>query len=451
MADTKVAPPLWGRAHKISPLNNFITASILILSPFWVLYLWACCTHYNCAFSGPAADFLANSGSARDAISFVYSILPAFNTRSLFIYTSWLAFQAILFVYLPGKTGYGQKTPAGHLLKYKVNGLNAWIVTHVLFIAASLVFGYFPLSIIQEHWAGLLVSTNIFGLGLATFAYIKAITYPSYPADNKATGSFLYDYFMGIEHNPRIGDSFDFKLFFNGRPGIIAWTLINLSFAGAQYNEIGYVTNSMILLNILHAIYVVDFFYHEDWYLRTIDIAHDHFGYYLAWGDLVWLPFTYTLQSHYIYRNPINLSQPAFIAILAIGLAGYYIFRNANNQKDLARRYNGDVKIWGKKATVIRASYLTSDGKTTRSILLTCGFWGISRHFNYVGDLLMCFAFGASCGLTMDFIPYYYLFYMTVLLVHRINRDHARCQAKYGDYWTEYCKAVPYKLVPFVF
>jgi hypothetical protein len=26
-------------------------------------------------------------------------------------------------------------------------------------------------------------------------------------------------------------------------------------------------------------------------YLRTIDIAHDHFGFYLAWGDVVWLPF----------------------------------------------------------------------------------------------------------------------------------------------------------------
>jgi len=43
-------------------------------------------------------------------------------------------------------------------------------------------------------------------------------------------------------------------------------------------------------------IYVVDFFWNEAWYLKTIDICHDHFGFYLAWGDLVWLPFMYTLQ-----------------------------------------------------------------------------------------------------------------------------------------------------------
>ena len=67
---------------------------------------------------------------------------------------------------------------------------------------------------------------------------------------------------MGIEFNPRIGN-LDFKLFHNGRPGIIAWTLIDISFAAAQYAKIGYVTNQMLLINLFHAIYVVDFFYNE--------------------------------------------------------------------------------------------------------------------------------------------------------------------------------------------
>lgn len=56
---------------------------------------------------------------------------------------------------------------------------------------------------------------------------------------------------MGIEFNPRIGKWFDFKLFFNGRPGIVAWTLINLSFAAKQRELHGHVTNSMILVNVL--------------------------------------------------------------------------------------------------------------------------------------------------------------------------------------------------------
>lgn len=44
------------------------------------------------------------------------------------------------------------------------------------------------------------------------------------------------------------------------------------------------------------AIYVLDFFWNEAWYLKTIDICHDHFGWYLGWGDCVWLPYLYTLQ-----------------------------------------------------------------------------------------------------------------------------------------------------------
>jgi hypothetical protein len=52
----------------------------------------------------------------------------------------------------------------------------------------------------------------------------------------------------------------------------------------------------MIMVTLLHMLYILDFFFNEDWYLKTIDIAHDHYGWYLAWGDLVWLPWMYTLQ-----------------------------------------------------------------------------------------------------------------------------------------------------------
>lgn len=41
---------------------------------------------------------------------------------------------------------------------------------------------------------------------------------------------------------------------------------------------------------------MLDFFWNEAWYLKTIDICHDHFGWYLGWGDCVWLPYLYTLQ-----------------------------------------------------------------------------------------------------------------------------------------------------------
>lgn len=326
----------------------------------------------------------------------------------------------------------------------------AWFISHSIYAAGGLYFGWWKLSIIHDNWGGLLVAANMYGYFLTFFCFIKAYTFPSHPADRKFSGSFIYDLLMGIEFNPRIGKLFDFKLFHNGRPGIVAWTMINLSFAAAQYEKIGYVTNSMILLNLLHATYVLDFFYNEDWYLRTIDIAHDHFGFYLAWGDSVWLPWLYTLQSHYLVRNPVDLTPIQFAFVFTVGYIGYFIFRSVNHQKDIVRSTNGECMIWGKPAKVIRTSFVTSDGKTHKSLLLCSGYWGLSRHFNYVGDLLISLAMCMTCG-TQHLLPYFYIIYMTILLLHRIQRDHTRCKGKYGKYWDEYMKAVPYKLIPYVY
>jgi len=329
--------------------------------------------------------------------------------------------------------------------------MRAWVVTHLLFLGLSTPgLNLFPTSIIEQHWGGLLVAANVYGYLLAAFVFVKAHFFPSHLEDRKFSGSLLYDAFMGIEMNPRFGELWDFKLFHNGRPGIVAWTMINISFAAAEYERKGFVSKEMIALNILHAIYVVDFFWNEDWYLRTIDIAHDHFGFYLAWGDSVWLPWMYTLQSHYLLRNDINLSTALYAAVLAMGLVGYYIFRTVNNQKDLVRKSDGKCQIWGKPARFIRAEYATSDGKVNKSILLTSGYWGISRHFNYVGDLLMCQAFCMCCGFD-HLLPYFYVIYMTILLVHRIWRDDHRLSAKYGKYWDEYKRQVPWKLFPYVY
>jgi 7-dehydrocholesterol reductase len=118
-------------------------------------------------------------------------------------------------------------------LEYKVNGLNAYILTHVLYIVGSFGLGIFEPTIIYDNWQGLLFIANIYGVCLALFAYIKAHLFPTHPEDCKFSGSIIYDFCMGIEFNPRFGKLWDFKLFHNGRPGIIAWTLINISFAAA--------------------------------------------------------------------------------------------------------------------------------------------------------------------------------------------------------------------------
>jgi 7-dehydrocholesterol reductase len=155
----------------------------------------------------------------------------------------------------------------------------------------------------------------------------------------------------------------------------------------------------------------------------------------------------YTLQVQYLARNPVEMSWLSAISTLSLGLGGYVLFRSVNHQKDLVRRTKGDCMIWGEKAQFVRAAFKTSDGVPHESLLLTSGWWGMARHANYVGDLMLSFAMCATCGFD-HLLPWSYAIFMTAILIHRCHRDEKRCSAKYGDTWVEYRKQVPWRLVP---
>ena len=131
----------------------------------------------------------------------------------------------------------------------------------------------------------------------------------------------------------------------------------------------------------------------------------------------------------------------------ALGVAGYAIFLSANRQRDRFRQAGGPCSIWGREATFVPATYLTADGVVHQTRLLTSGWWGIARHANYVGDVLMAIAFSLTCGFK-HLLPYSYPIFLTILLVHRVYRDDRRCRAKYGPAWDAYCTTVPYRIVP---
>lgn len=367
----------WGRTSKADLWTKIGSTAMVCACPIWVTWNWMALEDFDGSLL-EAVQYTLDWKFSK-AGKFDLDYLPKPTWTATFIYIGWLAFQAVLYSCIPGRTSYGQRTPGGNVLRYTTNGLNAWVLTHLLFLLGAHQDLY-SLSVIARNFGGLFVVANVYGYVLAAFSFLKAHWFPTHANDRKFSGSWIYDFWMGIELNPRIGSNFDFKLFHNGRPGIVAWTLIDISFAAHQQELHGYVSNSMVLVMALHAVYVLDFFANEDWYLRTIDIAHDHFGMYLAWGDAVFLPSFYTLQAQYLARYPANMTSLSFYITLAIGLSGYVIFRSANEQKDHVRQSNGDTEIWGSPATYIKCRYRTLDSKLHTSILLTCGWWGQSRH-----------------------------------------------------------------------
>ena len=77
------------------------------------------------------------------------------------------------------------------------------------------------------------------------------------------------------------------------------------------------------MVTISQAVYVLDALYMEPAILTTIDITTDGFGFMLSFGDLVWVPFIFSLQARYLAVHPVQLG-PLYVAlILAVQGVGY--------------------------------------------------------------------------------------------------------------------------------
>lgn len=238
----------WGRSHHHgSWIHSLGCLGVMLLSPLLVIFYFITLTSFQGSLS-LSTKLLLDIGP----LSFFRLYFPQASLKASIGYVAWLFFQAALYLGLPGRISTGQLTPAGNLLKYKTNGLSAWIVTHALFFGLSW-YGVLDPAILARNWEGLLVAANVWGFLLTGIAFMKANLSPTHEQDRKFSGklgcvergneradgcamsgfkltceigSMLYDMYMGIELNPRIGDYFDFKLFTNGRPGIVAWTLM---------------------------------------------------------------------------------------------------------------------------------------------------------------------------------------------------------------------------------
>lgn len=352
----------------------------------------------------------------------------------------WILFQVLLYILPVGKLSEGMPLRSGERLKYRTNGFFA-IVVSALAVAAA-VHQSVDLTYVHSRFLQLATATFIISVLLSIYLYIRSrYAAPEQLALGGNSGNVVYDFFKGHELNPRI-KSFDLKFFCEMRPGLIGWCLINFAMALAEMKQQGLdaPSYSMILVNLFQLLYVVDGLWNEEAILTTMDLMHDGFGFMLAFGDLVWVPFTYTLQAYYLVSHPNPLSLPAVAAILLLKLIGFYIFRKSNSEKNAFRRNPSDPKL----------SYLKTIPTATGKSLLVSGWWGVVRHPNYLGDLIMALAWSLPCGFS-HLLPWYYMIYFVILLVHRDSRDMSECRRKYGSAWDEYCRTVRYRIIPRVY
>jgi len=195
-------------------------------------------------------------------------------------------------------------------------------------------------------------------------------------------------------------------------------------------------TPQMIAYQAFWWLYLTTHYWYERGVLSMWDVIAENFGFMLVWGDLVLVPFFYSIAGWWLLDAPAR-SPLSMFALSLMFLLGLWIFRESNAQKDRFKRDRG-TKIWGRPAE-------TLGGK-----LLISGWWGIGRKLNYTGEIMVYSCFALTTGF-QSIVPYLLPLWLCCLLPHRAWRDEQRCKSKYGELWSEYTRKARFRMVPFLY
>ena len=199
----------------------------------------------------------------------------------------------------------------------------------------------------------------------------------------------------------------------------------------------------------MFAWFIIEYLMCEEIHLYTYDLFAEKLGFKLAWGCLVFYPFFYCIGCYQLVTIPTDhdLSSSQIVLTILTFFAGWIITRGANMQKFFFRTNpNSKTFLFG----------LIKQETIPGTRILCSGWWGVSRHFNYMGEILQGIAlalpgFLLAKSYTYMIIPMLYPIYYTILFITRQIDDDAVCQAKYGDKWNIYCKKVPSRIVPGIY
>ncbi|MCY1059432.1 hypothetical protein [Nannocystis sp. SCPEA4] len=397
---------------------------LTIVMPTVSFYLWSAVAQHGGSLWLPrsTAELLA--------------MFPAPTWDAAAMFAAWLGLQALLYVYGPGRVVEGRPTEHGERAEYRINGLFAFAISAALLVAGIAVDLVSPSAVLAQLGPLLTIAT-LFAVVASALSYVAGRRRAHL---ERSTGNAIYDFYMGAILNPRIGRH-DLKFFFESRIGMATWGAFAILMPAAELQATGSLSTAMLVVSLCQLFYIVDFFVFESNLLTMIDIIEENLGFMLWFAFLVWMPFNFTLQQQYVLAAHPSLATVAAIALVAMHVAGYYVFRDSNLQKQQFRR-DPSQPIWGERPVTMDTARGTK--------LLLSGWWGLARHSNYLGDLTMALAWCLACGFG-SIVPYFYFLYFAPLLLNRERRDNAMCKRKYGADWDRYCEKVPYRIVPFVY
>ena len=371
-------------------------------------------------------------------------------------------FTFILHRVLPGTTTLGYVcSNDGQRLSYKLNGFLVTFVMTFLFLCLPLptqltLHSHFGTVVAFANGSGLLFSTYFYLTSFGPEPYARCLTLDQVdpvtkrPREGLALSSgspaALTEFFLGRNWNPRF-QNLDVKMFLY----LVGATFLQcnlLSCVAYQHAEKGSLSVAMKVYLFCFEWFLAEYLFFENVHLYTYDLFAEKVGFKLVWGCLVFYPCFYCIGIFEIVQAPATVDMPYALASLSVALfyLGWVMTRGANLQK-----------YYFRTAPTRRTCFL---GLITQRVvpgtrLLVSGFWGVSRHLNYLGEIVQAVALavpgvyvGFMGGSKLFFLPILYPLYYIILFVPREMDDDKVCERKYGEDWKRYKKEVPYRIIP---
>ena len=354
----------------------------------------------------------------------------------LAIFAAFFAAQLVL----PGVRvpGYVKDPRTGETRRYRLNG--------ILVFAIALVVWAFELAGMPRDW---FYRTSIFAVagGTVFTAIFTAIAVFTQPPDRSK--GLLESLWVGrVRELSFFRHRIDLKMYFY----VVGGTMLSLNaLSGAAYHHerFGDDFNPGVFLYAgFLTYYVLDYFVFERVQLYTFDVIHEKLGFKMFWGGIVaygWL-FILPLWGMAAHPNP-DFPEPWsyawLIAAPALYLTGNWIARATNMQKYVFKRWP-ERKFLG----LIEPEYIRAGDRK----ILCSGFWGLSRHLNYMGEWIMGLAILLVFGHFANPWSWIYLLYVVTLFSFRQREDDHYCAEKYGaEKWAEYQARVRYRIIPGIY
>jgi len=348
-------------------------------------------------------------------------------------FTPWILCALILALHLvlPARNvaGYVTDPETGEPLRYRLNGLLVLAVTVGLWAALS-AGGVIPWDLLWRwRWEGLAGACTL-GLAFTLLIVLRA------PPTGKPLLAELY---LGRLDNPQgLGGRVDAKMFLY-LFGAVLLELNLLSFAAHHHLSFATPSPGVTLHTALFTWFVLDYLVFERVHLYTYDLFAERVGFKLGWGCLVFYPYFYAVGLW--STADLSGAPPTWLLVVAalVFFVGWSFARGANLQKFTFKVAPDRVFLGLFRPETV------SDGDRA---LLCSGFWAISRHVNYLGEILMATGLVLALGHPLEPWPWLYPLYYLALLLPRERADDRRCAAKYGPLWDAYRARVPRRIVP---